>query len=59
MYVDEEQKPWAELSERPENDESGLYIKNRGGNVIRVEIPVDCIAFQTGEALEVSSRCVC
>lgn len=32
--------------------ESGLYIRTRGGELIKVSIPPDCLAFQTGEALE-------
>jgi isopenicillin N synthase-like dioxygenase len=31
---------------------SGLYIRTRGGNLKKVTIPSDCLAFQTGEALE-------
>ncbi|CAN8101628.1 unnamed protein product [Discula destructiva] len=31
---------------------AGLYIKSRTGATVQVRIPRDCIAFQTGEALE-------
>ncbi len=31
---------------------AGLYIKSRTGQTVQVKIPRDCIAFQTGEALE-------
>ena len=31
---------------------AGLYIQSRSGETIQVKIPRDCIAFQTGEALE-------
>ena len=31
---------------------AGLYIKSRSDNVVKVNIPTDCIAFQTGEALQ-------
>jgi len=34
---------------------SGLYIRSRGGNLTKVSIPSDCLAFQTGEALEVAT----
>jgi len=34
---------------------SGLYIRTRGGDLTKVTIPVDCLAFQTGEALEVAT----
>lgn len=31
---------------------AGLYIESRNGKTVQVKIPRDCIAFQTGEALE-------
>ncbi|KAH7915123.1 Clavaminate synthase-like protein [Hygrophoropsis aurantiaca] len=31
---------------------SGLYIRTRGDELTKVSIPADCLAFQTGEALE-------
>lgn len=31
---------------------AGLYIQSRTGTTVQVKIPRDCIAFQTGEALE-------
>ena len=31
---------------------AGLYIHSRGSKVVKVDIPSDCIAFQTGEALQ-------
>ncbi|GJE87720.1 clavaminate synthase-like protein [Phanerochaete sordida] len=34
---------------------SGLYIRTRGGALTKVAIPVDCLAFQTGEALELAT----
>lgn len=34
---------------------SGLYIRSRGGDLTKVSIPSDCLAFQTGEALEVAT----
>ncbi|KAI0735482.1 Clavaminate synthase-like protein [Earliella scabrosa] len=34
---------------------SGLYIRTRGGALTKVSIPVDCLAFQTGEALELAT----
>ena len=34
---------------------SGLYIRSRGGNLTKVSIPTDCLAFQTGEALELAT----
>lgn len=34
---------------------SGLYIRARGGALAKVAIPPDCLAFQTGEALEIAT----
>jgi len=34
---------------------SGLYIRTRGGELTKVMIPPDCLAFQTGEALELAT----
>lgn len=34
---------------------AGLYINTRGGKLTKVSIPVDCLAFQTGEALEIAT----
>ncbi|KAG9242601.1 hypothetical protein BJ878DRAFT_569191 [Calycina marina] len=31
---------------------AGLYVESRSGEKVQVKIPRDCIAFQTGEALE-------
>ena len=35
--------------------QSGLYIRSRGGTLTKVSIPTDCLAFQTGEALELAT----
>ncbi|KAK5663767.1 hypothetical protein OQA88_4198 [Cercophora sp. LCS_1] len=43
--------PLPELASSPD-PASGLYIKSRTGKTVQVKIPRDCIAFQTGEALE-------
>lgn len=43
--------PLSELPSSPDPD-AGLYILSRAGKTIHVKIPRDCIAFQTGEALE-------
>lgn len=34
---------------------SGLYIRTRGDDLTKVSIPPDCLAFQTGEALELAT----
>jgi isopenicillin N synthase-like dioxygenase len=54
MYIDES-TPDFKLVEC-DDSESGLYIKNRGAEILKVDIPEDCLAFQTGEALQISSR---
>lgn len=43
--------PLNELDASPD-PAAGLYITSRTGAVVQVKIPRDCIAFQTGEALE-------
>jgi hypothetical protein len=35
---------------------SGLYIRSRNGTVTKIAIPKDCLAFQTGEALELITK---
>ncbi|KAI4258099.1 MAG: hypothetical protein LQ352_001342 [Teloschistes flavicans] len=32
--------------------QSGLYIRSRLGHITRIAIPSDCLAFQTGESLQ-------
>lgn len=34
---------------------TGLYIRTRGGDLSKVTIPANCLAFQTGEALELAT----
>ena len=48
----------ATLSElgAPPDPEAGLYVHSREGDVVKVSIPKDCLAFQTGEALEVITK---
>jgi hypothetical protein len=65
MFVDEASSPLTlpssespkylpALSELPSSPDpqAGLYIQSRTGQTVQVKIPKDCIAFQTGEALE-------
>lgn len=47
--------PLAELPTSPD-PKAGLYIHSRSGQVTKVGIPKDCLAFQTGEALEVITK---
>jgi isopenicillin N synthase-like dioxygenase len=65
MYVDEAANPpvfsaekveLPELEGGPPDKEAGLYIKDRTGNIVKVGIPRDGLAFQTGEALERITR---
>ncbi|EGE83261.1 hypothetical protein BDBG_09098 [Blastomyces gilchristii SLH14081] len=68
MFVDEEANPpnssslssssssgIPELSASPD-PKAGLYIRSRTGQVVKVNIPKDCLAFQTGEALELITK---
>ena len=40
----------------PPDPKAGLYIHARDGTITKVRIPRDCLAFQTGEALELITR---
>jgi hypothetical protein len=60
MFVDEAANPPA-LSDGfiplpemdgPPDPRAGLYIRSRSDEVVKVSVPRDCLAFQTGEALE-------
>lgn len=52
MFVDETASgPLEELPSSP-SPSAGLYIQSRSGEVYKVSIPRDCLAFQTGEALQ-------
>ncbi|KAK1232384.1 hypothetical protein PQX77_004476 [Marasmius sp. AFHP31] len=55
MYLrPDENSPDPVVVSSPSPD-SGLFIRTRGGNLTKVSIPVDCLAFQTGEALEIAT----
>nr|POF22098.1 hypothetical protein CFP56_36185 [Quercus suber] len=47
--------PLSELDAHPD-PKAGLWIKDRSGRVTQVHIPRDCLAFQTGQALESITR---
>lgn len=51
MFLREEADGEPTLVSSP-SPSSGLYIRTRGGELIKVSIPADCLAFQTGECLE-------
>lgn len=64
MFVDESSPPSAFSIPLPPlstllaspDPQAGLYIRSRTGSTTKVNIPTDCLAFQTGEALEVITR---
>ena len=37
----------------PQSPSTGLYIHARDSSIVKVSIPQDCLAFQTGEALQI------
>ena len=43
------------LSASPDPD-TGLYIRSRTSELVKVSIPPDCLGFQTGEALELMTK---
>ncbi|KAL4806892.1 hypothetical protein BDV18DRAFT_138408 [Aspergillus unguis] len=47
--------PLPELPTSPD-PQAGLYIQSRTGEVVKVNIPKDCLAFQTGEALQLITK---
>lgn len=64
MFVDEsvqspsetsKASPLTELPSSPD-PKAGLYIRSRTGEIVKVNIPKDCLAFQTGEALELITQ---
>jgi hypothetical protein len=64
MFVDEETHTpkvsggFAPLEELPgpPDARAGLYIESRSGETVKVSIPRDCLAFQTGQTLEVITK---
>ncbi|RDI81007.1 hypothetical protein Vi05172_g8933 [Venturia inaequalis] len=48
-------KQLPELDASPD-PKAGLYIWSRSGDVVKVGIPKDCLAFQTGETLEIITK---
>jgi hypothetical protein len=54
-YSPKHLKPLPELLSSPDPD-AGLYIQSRTGKTVYLAIPKDCIAFQTGEALETITK---
>ncbi|KAL5518676.1 hypothetical protein ACEPAH_359 [Sanghuangporus vaninii] len=54
MYLSHEPNQAPKVVASP-SSQSGLYIRSRGGDLTKVSIPADCLAFQTGEALELAT----
>ncbi|ODQ64572.1 Clavaminate synthase-like protein [Nadsonia fulvescens var. elongata DSM 6958] len=59
MLVDEESESFKsgkieELVSNPDAS-SGLFIKNRLGNILKISFPKNCLAFQTGGALQAAT----
>lgn len=48
-------RPLPEIDEHPD-PKAGLWIKDRAGRTTQVHIPRDCLAFQTGMALQLITR---
>ncbi|ODV98068.1 hypothetical protein PACTADRAFT_36921 [Pachysolen tannophilus NRRL Y-2460] len=40
------------LPNSPDSHNSGLFIKDRKGQAVKISIPIDCLAFQTGSCLQ-------
>lgn len=55
MFIDESNNDGLKEVACPDK-EAGLYIRNRGQQVVQVSIPRDHLAFQTGEALQLATR---
>ena len=55
MYLQETMDSSEPIVVTSPSPSSGLYIHARGGELTKITIPTDCLAFQTGEALEVAT----
>lgn len=55
MFLSHESGPEPKVVGSP-SPKSGLYIRSRSGDLTKVSIPVDCLAFQTGETLELMTK---
>ncbi len=54
LFVDEASNEFQPITSP--DPKSGLYIQSRIGEVVKVNIPADCLAFQTGQALEIMTK---
>ncbi|CAH6719899.1 hypothetical protein CLIB1444_02S19108 [[Candida] jaroonii] len=55
LFLDESKDLLHDLPTSPDPT-AGLYIRNRKNEVVKVNIPKDCLAFQTGSALQEVSK---
>lgn len=55
LFLDESKGLTHGLNGSPD-PEAGLYIRNRSNGVVKVNIPSDCLAFQSGSALQEVSK---
>ncbi|KAI5961896.1 uncharacterized protein KGF55_003867 [Candida pseudojiufengensis] len=55
LFIDESEGKSTNLTSSPDPS-AGLYIKNRDNKTIKVNIPSNCLAFQSGSALEEVSK---
>lgn len=55
LFLDESKGLQHALDKSPD-PQAGLYIRNRRNEVHKVNIPADCLAFQTGSALQEISK---
>ncbi|RCK65981.1 hypothetical protein Cantr_01768 [Candida viswanathii] len=51
LYLNEKQEVVS-----PGDSDAGLYIRNRHNEIVKVNIPEDCLAFQSGSTLQEVSR---
>ena len=54
MYLSEQETTQQPLS-GPPNPTTGLYIQSRSQDLIKVDLPLDCIGFQIGETFQILS----
>lgn len=55
LFIDESKGLTHALDTSPDL-RAGLYIKNRNNEIVKVSIPPDCLAFQSGSALQEISK---
>ncbi|KAK6198565.1 uncharacterized protein RJT21DRAFT_122142 [Scheffersomyces amazonensis] len=55
LFIDESKGLTYNLDKSPD-ELSGLYIRDRNNNVVKVNIPPDCLAFQSGSTLQEVSK---